>query len=157
MVWAVDWTGPFVAAEIASRTTWPVAARLTSGRLTGIALSGRTLVWGQATEEDRSGVVAACDVDAGETVTMASGISGLAGPSYDGRTVVWAERVGDAPQSLSYAGHRVMGRRLGGGPAFLIAEVANPVSEVAVSGEVVAWISSWSGDDYQIETARLPR
>ena len=161
VVWAADWTGPFAAAEIASGTTWPVAARLTSGRLTGIALSGRTLVWGQATEEDRSGVVAACDVDAGESVTLASGLSGLAGPSYDGRTVVWAERVGDSPQapqsSNPYAGFRVMGRRLGGGFAFLIAEVANPVSEVAVSGEVVAWISSWSGDDFQIQTARLPR
>jgi hypothetical protein len=157
VVWAADWTGPFVAAEIASGATWSVAASLTSGRLTGIALSGRTLVWGQATEEDRSGVVAACDVDAGETVTLASGVSGLAGPSYDGSTVVWAERVGDAPQVPSYTGYRVMGRRPGGGPAFLIAQVANPVSEVAVSGEVVAWISSWSGGDFQIETARLPR
>ena len=57
-------------------------------------------------------MVAACDVDAGQTVTMASGLSGLAGPSYDGRTVVWAERVGDAPQVPTYAGYRVMGRRL---------------------------------------------
>ena len=35
----------------------------------------------------------------------------------------------------------MMGRRLGGGPAFLIAEVAGTVSEVAVSGDVAAWIA----------------
>jgi hypothetical protein len=161
VVWATSWSGPFVAAELASGTTWPVAARAGYGRLTGVALSGRTLVWGQATEEDRSGVVSACDVDTGETVTLASGLSALAGPSYDGRTVVWAERVGSAPQAARsahpYGGFRVMGRRPGGGPAFLIADTEDQVSEVAVSGEVVAWISNWSGDDYRIDTARLPR
>jgi hypothetical protein len=161
VVWATSWTGPFMAGEIGSKTTWPVAAGLTDGRLTGLALAGRVLVWGQSQPAAGTGMVAAVDVDGGGTTTVAGGLSGLAGPAYDGRTVVWAERVGDSPQaprsSHPYAGFRVMGRRLGGGPAFLIAEVANPVSEVAVSGDVVAWISSWSGQDYQIETAMLPR
>ncbi len=57
------------------------------GRLTGLALSGRTLVWGQQGKESGSGVVAAIDVDGGGQQTLASGITGLAGPSYDGETV----------------------------------------------------------------------
>ena len=92
-------------------------------------------------------MVATVDVDAGQTTTLATGLSGLAGPAYDGRTVVWAEKTA--------TGARVMGRRLGGA-AFPVATVAGPVSEVAVSGDTVAWISH-SGDTYSIATASLPR
>ena len=147
VAWATSWTGPFVAREIGSGTTWPVPGGTTGGRLTGIALAGRTLVWGQGTQPG-TGVVAAAEVDGGGTTTLATGLSGLAGPAYDGRTVVWAEKTA--------TGARVMGRRLGGGAAFLIARVDGDVKEVAVSGDTVAWISS-SGDAYSIVTGGLPR
>jgi hypothetical protein len=49
-----------------------------------------------------------------------------------------------------------MGRRLGGGSAFLIAQVAGTVSEVAVSDGVAAWIASDGGSSW-IQTRRLPR
>ncbi len=160
VVWAATWTGPFVAADLVGGTTWPVAADLTRDRLTGIALAGRTLVWGQGTDQTGSGVVAAVGVDGGGTTTLASGLSGLAGPAFDGTTVVWAQRVGDPPKAGGsahpFGGFRVMGRRLGGGPAFLIAEVAGTVSEVAVSGDVAAWIASGGGSSW-IQTRRLPR
>jgi hypothetical protein len=147
VVWAASWTGPFVAGTTSGTETWPVAAALTRGRITGIALAGRTLVWGQATDQAGSGVVAAVDVDAGETTRLSAGLSGLAGPAYDGRTVVWGEKTA--------SGARIMGRRLGGA-AFPVAAVAGSVSEVAVSGDLVAWIRH-SGDTYSIVTARLPR
>ena len=148
VVWATSWTGPFVAAEIDGGTTWPVAASTSGGRLTGIALAGRTLVWGQGSEQPGSGVVAAVNVDSGVTATLARGLEGLAGPACDGRTVVWAEKTA--------GGARVMGRRLGGGAAFLIADVSGGVNEVAVSGDTVAWIRS-SGSTYSIVTDALPR
>ena len=147
VVWAAGWTGPFIAGDVSGGDTWPVAAALTRGRLTGIALAGRTLVWGQASEAAGTGMVAAVDVDAGETTTLASGLTGLAGPAYDGRTVVWAEKTG--------GGARIMGRRLGGA-AFSVAAVAGSVSEVAVSGGTVAWISH-SGATFRITTTSLPR
>ena len=147
VVWATTWNGPFVAGDASGGATWPVAAAMTRDRLTGIALAGRTLVWGQASDAAGTGMVAAVDVDAGETTTLAAGLSGLAGPTYDGRTVVWAEKTA--------TGARVMGRRLGGA-AFPIAAVDGSVSEVAVSGDTVAWIRH-SGAAYSIVTARLPR
>ena len=149
VVWAESWTGPFTAKEIASGTSWPVAAGLSSGKLTGLALAGRTLVWGQSSETAGSGVVAAVDVDGGGTTTLASGLTGLAGPAYDGTTVVWGESAA--------SGGRVMGRRLGGGPSFVVAEVDGEVIEVAVSGDTVAWIESSGGAADAIVTARLPR
>ncbi len=147
VVWAPSWTGPFVAREIGSGATWPVPGGTSGGRLTGIALAGRTLVWGHGSEPGK-GVVATADVDGGGTTTLAAGLSGLAGPAYDGRTVVWAEK--------SATGSRVMGRRLGGGAAFLIARADGDVKEVAVSGDAVAWISS-SGGAYTIVTGGLPQ
>jgi len=161
VVWASSWTGPFVAADLVGGTTWPVTASLSGYRLTGIALAGRTLVWGQGTDQTGSGVVATVGVDGGGTTTLASGLSGLAGPAYDGTTVVWAQRVGDPPGALGtsahpFGGFRVMGRRLAGGPAFLIAQVAGTVSEVAVSDGVAAWIAKDGGSSW-IQTTRLPR
>jgi hypothetical protein len=147
VVWAAGWTGPFIAGDVSGGDTWPVAAALTRGRLTGIALAGHTLVWGQASDEAGTGVVATVDVDAGQTTTLATGLSDLAGPAYDGRTVVWAEK--------TTTGARVMGRRLGGA-AFPIATVADPVSEVAVRGDTVAWISR-SGGTHRITTQSLRR
>ena len=148
VVWATSWTGPFVAGEVATGATWPVSASLTGAKLTAIALARRTLVWGQG-EADGSGVVAAVDVDGGPTTTVASGLSGLAGPSYDGRTVVWAQR--------TESGHRVMGRRLGEGGAFVVAEAGGAVTEVAVSGADVAWIERTAGSSHAVVVTRLPR
>jgi hypothetical protein len=149
VVWAQSWTGPFVARELPGGSTWPVSASLTGGRLTGLALSGRTLVWGQGSKASGSGVVAAADVDGGGKQVVASGITGLAGPSYDGTTVVWAEKTG--------SGSRVMARRPGSGEAFVVAEVAGTVTEVAVSGGAVAWIQHGAGSPYAIALKRLGR
>ena len=66
---------PFVAGDVGGGPTWPVAAGLTDGRLTGIALVGRTLVWGQSSKAAGTGVVAAADVDGGETDLLATGLS----------------------------------------------------------------------------------
>ena len=149
VVWATTWTGPFVAGDARRRADLAGRARaLTRDRLTGIALAGRTLVWGQASDAAGTGVVAAVDVDGGGTTTLAAGLSGLAGPAYDGTD----GRLGGEDRAT---GARVMGRRLGGA-AFPVATVAGVVTEVAVSGDTVAWISH-SGGAYSITTTELPR
>ena len=148
VAWAAGWTGPFYAEEVASGTRWPVTASLTDGRLTGLALSGRTLVWGQESKESGSGVVAAVDVDGGSQQTVASGIKGLVGPSFDGSTVVWAEK--------TTHGTRVMARRLGG-PAVEVSRWPGAITGVAVSGASVAWIERDQGVWYTIEVRSLPR
>ncbi len=148
VVWAQSWTGPFKAREIPGLSAVPVSASLTSGKLTGLALSGRTLVWGQESSAAGSGVVAAVDVDGGRQQTVASGITGLDGPSYDGKTVVWSE--------TTAAGSRVMARRLGSGDASIVAAVDAAVTEVAVSGGTVAWIQH-TGGSYEIVLRGLPR
>jgi hypothetical protein len=148
VVWAHSWTGPFTAREIASGTSWAVTADLTGDRLTSIALAGRTLVWGQGSDTPGTGVVAAVSVDGGGTAKLATGLTSLAGPAYDGKTVVWGEKAA--------TGSRIMGQRLGSTAAFLIATVAGEVEEVAVSGDSVAWIVSSSGA-YTIVTSRLAR
>ena len=64
-------------------------------------------------------------MDGGDTRPLAAGITGLAGPAFDGTTVVWAEEDATAAGAspTAPARYRVMGRRLGGGPAFVVAEV----------------------------------
>jgi streptogramin lyase len=102
-------------------------------------------------------MVAAAGVEGGDTRTLAAGITGLAGPAFDGTTVVWAEEtaaVGAAAPSAQR--YHVMGRRLGGGPAFVVAEVEGSVTEVAVSGNTAAWIVSAAGSE-SIVTSELPR
>ena len=149
VVWATSWTGPFVAKDLVSGASWPVTPALASGKLTAIALAGRTLVWGQATGASGSGMVAAAGVDGGGTRTLAAGVTGLAGPAYDGRTVVWGEETA--------SGGRVMGRRPGSGAAFVIADVDGGVKEVAVSGDTVAWIEAAGDSSHSIAVRRLPR
>jgi hypothetical protein len=148
VVWAQSWAGPFVARELPGESTWPVSASMTTGKLTGLALSGRTLVWGQGSDASGSGVVSTLDVDRGGQKTVASGITGLAGPSYDGKTIVWAE--------ATASGGRVMARRPGSGDAFVVAGANGTVTEVAVSGDTVAWIEH-TGGSYAIVVKRLPR
>jgi hypothetical protein len=147
VVWAAGWTGPFLAQEVASGTQWPVTASMTAGRLTGIALSGRTLVWGQQGKETGSGVVSAVDVDGRGQQVLASGITGLAGPSYDGETVAWAQ--------VSGSNTRVMARRLDDGQARVVADVDGSVTEVALSGDSIAWIQKAAGS-WAIVVRRLP-
>jgi hypothetical protein len=151
VVWAASWTGPLYSHELASGTSRPLVAGLTDGGLTGLALSGRTLVWGQSPQEPGSaaGVVATVGVDGGDTTTLASGVSGLSGPAFDGQTVVWGER--------TESGDRVVGRRLDGGPAFVIAATDGTVKEVAVSGDTVAWIAASGASGYELIVTRLPR
>jgi hypothetical protein len=149
VVWATSWTGPFIAAELASGATWPVTAGLSGGRLTGLALAGRTLVWGESTESDGSGLVSTVDVDGGDTTVLAKGVTGLAGPAYDGRTVVWSERSAD--------GARIMAARLGRSGAFEIAAADGAVKEVAVSGDTVAWIAAITASQHEIVVTRLSR
>jgi hypothetical protein len=148
VVWARSWTGPFLARELPGGSTRPVAASLTGDKLTGLALSGRTLAWGQEGDARGSGVVATVDVGGGRQLTVASGVTGLAGPSYDGKTVVWGE--------TTASGARVMARRPGSGAAFVVAAVDAAVTEVAVSGDTVAWIQH-TGGSYAIVLTRLPR
>jgi hypothetical protein len=148
VVWAQSWTGPFVAAELASGTSWPVTASLSGGRLTGLSLAGRTLVWGQSSEADGSGVVSTVDVDGGGTTVLAKGVTGLSGPAFDGRTVVWSER--------TPGGDRVMAARLGG-DTYEVAAVDGAVKEVAVSGATVAWIAATTATQYEIVVKRLRR
>lgn len=81
VVWATSWSGPFVAAELASGASWPVTAGLPEGRLTGLALAGRTLVWGQSSDAAGSGVVSAVSVDGGETTAIAEGVHRPVRPS----------------------------------------------------------------------------
>jgi hypothetical protein len=147
VVWAAGWTGPFLAQEVASGTQWPVTASMTTGKLTGIALSGRVLAWGQQSKESGSGVVSTVDVDGGGQQTLASGITGLAGPSFDGKTVVWAQTSGSRSS--------VMARRLDGGQARVVAGVDGSVTEVAVSGHSVAWVQRVAGS-WAIVVRRLP-
>jgi hypothetical protein len=147
VVWARSWTGPFEAKELSTDTTWQAVGGLSTGKLTGLALFGRTLVWGQASKEDGSGIVEACSVDGGDTQTLASGVDGLSGPSYDGRTVVWGEK-GEG------GGGRVMARRPAAGTTSVLAETSGAVTEVAVSGDLVAWIEH-DAAGYSIVVRRL--
>jgi hypothetical protein len=148
VVWARSWTGPFTAKEIETGVTWRAADGLTNGKLTGLALFGRTLVWGQSGAEDGSGVVAACDVDGGRTRAVAEHVTGLSGPAYDGRAVVWGEKAA--------GGSRLMARRLDDGDAFVVATTAGTVTEVAVSDHLVAWIQH-DASGYAIVVRELPR
>ncbi len=150
VVWARGASGPFTARELSGGSPWPVVPGGLGGELTSFALAGRTLVWGQLASSGGPGTVAAASVDDGKTQVVVTGVAGLAGPAFDGVTVVWAEQAGDA------ATYRVMGRRLGGGPAFAIASVAAPVTEVAVSGGTAAWIAGGGAASW-IETKELPR
>ncbi len=151
VVWSRGPSGPFTARELSGGRAWPLATGGQSGELTGFALGARTLVWGQvAAGVDSAGSVLAASVDGGATRPVAAGVAGLVGPAFDGRTAVWAERDDAA------SGYRIRGRRLGDGPAFTIAAVPGPVTEVAVSGGVAAWLATVAGA-VRVETTELPQ
>ncbi len=149
VVWARGPSGPFTARELSGGRPWSVAAGTPGGELTGFALAARALVWGQVTPGGDSGSILAAPVDGGEAQAVATGVAGLVGPAFDGRTVVWAERDDDA------SAYRIRGRRLADGPAFTIAAVPGPVTDVAVSGDVAAWLAT-AGGGALVETTELP-
>ena len=71
-------------------------------------------------------------------------------PSIDGDLVVWAETLATTTVS------RVMGRRLGGGPSFIIRDVDGRVLSTAAGDDTVAWLVR-HGQASSIETAKVPQ
>jgi len=135
-----------------SRWSLVPAATLPNARFLGYDLSGRTLVWGQIDPASGRGRVVAQNVDDGLASIVAEVTDGAAlasAPAIDGALVVWAETAATA------GGSRVMGRRLGGGPAFLVRDVDGRVLSTAVSGDTVAWLAR-RGQMTSIETAQVP-
>jgi hypothetical protein len=129
------------------------ATTLRNADFVGYDLSGRTLVWGQIDPASRRGRVVAQNVDDGAAsvvaeVTDGAGLSSA--PAIDGALVVWAETPAIAGSS------RVMGRRLGGGPAFLVRAVEGSVLSMAISGDTIAWLAQ-RGNTTFIETVKVPR
>ena len=117
---------------------WCRPRRCATPDFVGYDLSGRTLVWGQIDPASRRGRVVAQNVDDGAASVVAEVTDGAAlssAPAIDGDLVVWAETPATA------GGSRVMGRRLGGGPAFLVRAVEGRVLSTAVSGDTVAWLA----------------
>ena len=139
---------------------WPAArggpggpASIGDGRLTGLALSGRKLVWGQSTDAERTGVVAVADVDAARRQRWRSDVTGLAGPPLRRQD----RRLGRERRRTRRG--RVMARRAAAdGAASSSPRRTTRYVEVAVSGERVAWIEHAAGGRLpSIVDARLPR
>ena len=141
--------------DLAQKRRWSMvpAATLTNARFLGYDLSGRTLVWGETDSASGRGRVVAQNVDDGVASVVAEVIDGASlssAPSIDGDLVIWAETL------ATPSGSRVMGRRLGGGPAFLVRDVDGRVLSTAVSGDTVAWLAR-RGQTTSIETSQVPR
>ena len=110
-------------------------------------------MWGETDPASGRGRVVAQNVDdgVGSVVAEVSGGAALiSAPSIDGDLVVWAETLAAA------TGTRIMGRRLGGGPSFIVREVGDGVLSTAVGGDTVAWLAQ-HGQTSSIETAKVPR
>ena len=137
------------ALDLASGRERPVVAG-NGGVMTGFGLSGRRVAWGWTDAATGAGRVLVRDVDDGATTFVATAL-GLTGPAISGDVVVWAQRPPDG------GGSAVMGRRLGGGPAFQIAAVAGDVDTVQVSGATVAYLMRDASGRSVIRTARVPR
>ena len=118
--------------------------------MTGFGVSGRRVAWGWTDATTGAGRVLVRDVDSGATTLVATAL-GLTGPAISGDVVVWAQRPPDGGDGA------VMGRRLGGGPAFRIAAAGGDVEAVQVSGSTAAWLARDAGGRTVIRTARLPR
>ena len=95
VVWARSWTGPFVAAS--SRAVRLAGLRLADRRRAHRprALRPHARV-GAAGQRERLRRGRRRDVDGGGRQMLASGVTGLAGPSYDGKTVAWSETTAPA-------------------------------------------------------------
>jgi hypothetical protein len=117
-----------------------------SGTLTGVSLSGRRLAW-VVGGGGGQGRVLVQNVDTGISTLVATG-AGLLGPSLSGELVVWAQ--------AAAGGDEIMGRRLGGGPAFRVAAAGGDVQVVRVSGRTVAWLVRAAGGRSVIHTTQAP-
>jgi hypothetical protein len=145
----------FVLADVTQGRSWTVVPSGMGGaaHLTGFDLSGRTLVWGQRDAQTGVGRIVAQNIDSGASSAVAETATATTAPSIDAGTVVWAEQTPGA--AVAY---RVMGRRLGGGPAFQIARVAGRVQSALVSGDTVVWlVDNGHHSDSWIETVKVPR
>ena len=143
-------SGDAIAAlDLATKRQWPVVAG-NGGPMTGFGVSGRRVAWGWTDATTGAGRVLVRDVDSGATTLVAAAL-GLTGPAIGGDIVVWAQRPPDGGDGA------VMGRRLGGGPAFRIAAAGGDVEAVQVSGSAAAWLARDAGGRTVIRTVRLPR
>jgi hypothetical protein len=140
--------------DLAQGRRWSIVptAPLSNAHLVGYDLSGRTLVWGEVDPRGGRSRIVAQNIDDGGSSVVAD-VTGAAArafaPSIDGDLVVWAE-------AQSADSGRVMGRRLGGGPAFVVNDVHGSVLDTAVSGDTVAWLAR-DGQTSFIETTRVSR
>jgi len=141
--------------DLAQDRRWSMVpgATLDHADFLGYDLSGRTLVWGETDPASGRGRVVAQNVDDGVSTVVAemTDRSTLAtAPSIDGGLVVWAETLAGA------AGSRIKGRRLGGGPSFVVRNVDGLTLSTAADGDMVAWLAQ-RGQTTFIETTRAPR
>ena len=88
------------------------------------------------------------DVDTGVSTLVATA-PGLKSLSLSGTLVVWAQ--------AAAGGDEIMGRRLGGGPAFRVAAAGGAVELVRASGDTVAWLVRRAGGRSVIHTTAVPR
>ena len=141
--------------DLARDRRWSMvpAATLRNAHFLGYDLSGHTLVWGETDPASGRGRVVAQSVDDGVGLIVAQVTDGAtltSAPSIDGDLVVWAETLATTTVS------RVMGRRLGGGPSFIIRDVDGRVLSTAAGGDTVAWLVR-HGQASSIETAKVPQ
>jgi hypothetical protein len=155
VAWVAPRPGPpappvITVVDLADGHRWHVAPYpLSQGSdVLGIALAGRTLVWGRSTPADDE--ILTYDLDTAAVRMIAQGV-GHSPLAADGDLVVWAQPspAGDT---------RVVGLRLSGGQPFTMATVSGGmVRDVYVSGKTVAWnvAGSLLFDTY-LQTTRLP-
>jgi hypothetical protein len=153
--------GPFVAWSRQARPSAPFALVVVNtatdevGNITLPDQSGAsfdapiladdTLVWQRSAGQ--SSTVNAYDLRSLVGHVVASGPL-VGAPDFDGITVAWAQRVAGG------AGYEIMSRRLSGGATVRVAQVAQNVQSVMVSGDTIAW---WAGSGQRswLQTARL--
>ena len=155
VAWASPRPGPsappvITVVDLADGQRWSIAPypRAQRSDVLGIALAGRTLVWGRSTAA--ADEILTYDLDTAAVRTIAQGV-GRSPLAADGDLVVWA-------QPSAQGETRIVGLRLSGGDPFTIAAVAGgTVRNVFLSGETVAWhVAGTLLFDTYIQTTRLP-
>lgn len=139
--------------DLAGGERWsiPLFSSTANASLMKVAPGGGHVAWLIANDVLRTEQILVRDLATGRQSVFA-GARGIMSMAFDGATVVWAEDAANGKIAI-------MGRRLDGTPAFTIAEVAEGVQDIAVSGETVAWLVNSAGDGSKtwIETARMPQ
>ena len=155
VAWVAPRSGPpgppvITVVDLADGRRWAIAPypRSQGSDVLGIALAGRTLVWGRSTAA--ADEILTYDLDTAAVRTIAQGV-GRSPLAADGDLVVWA-------QPSAQGETRIVGLRLSGGDPFTIAAVAGgTVRNVFLSGETVAWhVAGTLLFDTYIQTTRLP-